>query len=87
MKKFPHKISIHPVANGFIVKVGCQEFVFNSPRELGLQLNNYFNDPEGTEKIMQETYGIGLETPVCQDTLGRIERDPRGASPVENYPR
>jgi uncharacterized radical SAM superfamily protein len=58
MKEFQHKINIHPVVNGFQVQIGCQQFVFNDPVEMGKELLKYFTNPEKTIKEYEKKYGF-----------------------------
>lgn len=44
------EITIRPVLNGFVVKVGCQTVVFNNLNTLCNELLKYYTDPKGTEK-------------------------------------
>lgn len=44
------EIHITPVLNGFIVSVGCQRVVFNTPEQLADNVRDYFKNPEATEK-------------------------------------
>lgn len=48
-------VYIHPVANGYIVTVGCQTFVFEDAATMLREIGLYLNDPEGTEKRYRET--------------------------------
>jgi hypothetical protein len=44
------EITIQPVLNGYICKVGCQIVVFQGRSQLIEELGKYLNDPEGTER-------------------------------------
>lgn len=44
------EITITPVLNGFVCKVGCQTVVFTSVDELALNIEKYYNNPEEMEK-------------------------------------
>ena len=44
------EITITPVLNGFVCKVGCQKVVFQSPSELARAVERYYKNPEETEK-------------------------------------
>lgn len=44
------EISITPVLNGFICKVGCQRVVFESVSRLVDELEKYLRNPSGTEQ-------------------------------------
>lgn len=49
-------IHIHPVLNGFIVTVGCQQIVYNNRHVLVSDLAEYFADPKATEeRILKES--------------------------------
>lgn len=47
----PRPINITPVLNGFIVSVGCQTVVIQSPQELGARITEYYKDPTAVERI------------------------------------
>ena len=42
-------ITIIPVLNGFIIKVGCQTVVFTNTKTMLEQLETYYTDPDATE--------------------------------------
>jgi len=44
------EITIKPVLNGFVCKVGCQTVVFNSARELAENIERYYKNPDAVEK-------------------------------------
>ena len=44
------ELTIIPVLNGWIVKVGCTTVVFTQRHTLLIELNNYIKDPKGTEE-------------------------------------
>lgn len=44
------EITITPVLNGFVCKVGCQKVVFESVSGLLRELGEYLSDPDGVEK-------------------------------------
>ena len=44
------EITITPVLNGFVCKVGCQKVVFQSPSELARAVERYYKNPDETEK-------------------------------------
>ena len=44
------EITITPVLNGFVCKVGCQKVVFQSASELARAVERYYKNPEETEK-------------------------------------
>lgn len=43
------EITIKPVLNGYVCKVGCQEIVFQNRNEMLKEIGRYYEDPEGTE--------------------------------------
>jgi len=46
-----HDINIkHTVNNGIIVRVGCAELAFTSPKDMLLKLADFYADPEKAEK-------------------------------------
>lgn len=44
------EVTIRPVLNGFVCQVGCQLVVFNDTKSLGRAVEEYFDNPEQTEK-------------------------------------
>ena len=44
------EITITPVLNGFVCKVGCQKVVFQSVTDLVRAIERYYQKPEATEK-------------------------------------
>jgi hypothetical protein len=42
-------ITVTPVLNGFLVKVGCQEVVVSSIHGLASEITRYYADPEAVE--------------------------------------
>lgn len=44
------EITITPVLNGFVCKVGCQKVVFDSLATMVREIEVYYRNPEGTEK-------------------------------------
>lgn len=45
----PRSLIIEPVLNGFIVQVGCQRVVFDSPAKLGAHITEYYTNPSKVE--------------------------------------
>lgn len=43
-------IKIKPCLNGFIVEVGCQTVVFNTPDQLGAEISRFYKDPNKVEQ-------------------------------------
>jgi hypothetical protein len=54
-------VIITKVANGFIVKVGCQSFVFNKIENVAEELIRYSKNPGEVEKEYNKEYKLGLE--------------------------
>lgn len=44
------EITIKPVLNGFVCKVGCQTVVFGDTETLSRQIKAYYDNPDATEK-------------------------------------
>lgn len=62
--------TIKVVLNGFIVIIGCQQVVAETPESLLKLIRNYLDDPEKTEKEMQEkSLQGGMEQCVPHMTL------------------
>jgi len=49
------EVTIEPVLNGFVCRVGCQRVVFASRRELITGLDDYYANPEATEAKFMAT--------------------------------
>ena len=47
-------VHIHPVLNGWIVKVGCQRVVFTKKSDLLTTLSRYLDNPSTVEKEFLE---------------------------------
>lgn len=45
-----YPIEVHSVANGWVVKVGCQVLVFKDLDEFTLELKSYLRDPVAMEQ-------------------------------------
>ena len=45
----PRTITIKPVLNGYVVRVGCQSLAFTSREDLLNNLKSYLSDPTKTE--------------------------------------
>ncbi len=79
---------ITPVLNGFIVQIGCQTVVFDSPAALGAAVIEYYLDPEKTEKKYfanrvnvtggPEAVPVG-PSPRISDNLRNVDRNVREA--------
>ena len=61
MRPKTREIYIRAVANGWIVKVGCEQFVYEAERYWNLtdDLRKYLKDPEVEEKKFLEEQGAG----------------------------
>ena len=46
----PYNLTIEHVSNGFIIRVGCQTFVFEKFETACKYMTMYYNDVEGTRK-------------------------------------
>lgn len=63
-----HPIALRRVVNGYVVGVGCMEFVFNSFDELVSELREYHDDPRAAEKkwlSTMEEQNLSLSTQPC----------------------
>lgn len=47
---YPSEIFINEVGNGFIVKIGCKTFVFETWQKAATAIGEYYKDPEKAEK-------------------------------------
>ena len=60
------QITIEPVLNGWLLRVGCQQVVFTDKQTMLNELSNYYDKPEETEKRFIERAAnriIPLEPP------------------------
>ena len=48
-------VCVSAVANGWIVTVGCQRFVYDEVAKLVADFQSYLTDPDGTEKRIMAT--------------------------------
>jgi hypothetical protein len=48
--KRPRELTIAPVLNGYVVRVGCQVVVFTTREGLLTELDGYLKDPRGYEE-------------------------------------
>lgn len=63
------EISIKPVLNGFICKVGCQQVVFESVTNLVQNLDAYLRDPDVVEKeFVRDAVNKMPDQPQCMPT-------------------
>lgn len=51
----PRKITIEPVLNGYLCRVGCQTLVFTSMDGMINELREYLVDPDAKEKAMAKS--------------------------------
>jgi len=56
-----YTVKIDKVENGFIVRAGCKNFVFQTYKRLEKELKKYLEDPEGY--IKKHRYGECAESP------------------------
>lgn len=69
MKTIPREITIRPVLNGYVCKVGCQTLVFQSRENMINALRDYLERPDAIEEmyrrnsIHKEMLNIGPEVP------------------------
>ena len=68
------EITITPVLNGFVCKVGCQQVVFTSAVDLALAIEAYYKNPEAVEKeFLAKAVNKMRDVPcVSETTDGRI---------------
>ncbi len=45
-----HEVKIFKVANGFVLAIGCKQFVAKSWEEVNIGLSKYWKDPIAAEK-------------------------------------
>jgi hypothetical protein len=58
--RLPYAVTINSCANGYIVSVGCQTFVFNDRATLLEELRGYLENPQETVTGYSEKYGIPI---------------------------
>lgn len=72
----PRAIKIRPVLNGFIVDVGCQTVVFDSPQKLGIAIAEYYTNPAAMEaKFIKDKVNNTMEGPhpvLSDEALNRV---------------
>lgn len=73
----PRKIIIEAAMNGLVVRVGCSRVVFENTQDFINWLQEYFNNPEDTEKkfITKKQYWKDEECEI-----------PRTIAPMNNTP-
>lgn len=52
--KFNYSISIEPLNRGFVVRVGCQTFAFETHEKMLKYLTEYLTNPKGFETNYRE---------------------------------
>lgn len=50
----PRKIEIKPAANGYIIDIGCQTFVFGSLAGMIFRIEQYYSNPAEIEGYFME---------------------------------
>ena len=55
-EKCPRDVNIHKVMNGFQVRVGCKNLVFENKDEMIAELSRYYDNPRDVEKEYLEKY-------------------------------
>ena len=50
----PREINIKPAANGYTVNIGCQTFVFENIVNMLSRIEEYYQNPDETEKYFNE---------------------------------
>ena len=69
------EITITPVLNGFVCKVGCQKVVFESISEMARNLEDYYKNPEETEKRFIKEAVNKMNDGPCVPMTPRISSD------------
>ena len=81
-RKTYRSANIQVVANGFIIKIGCQSLVASTPGQLKQLVSNYLDDPHGTEKSIMRDHLSGnlpepaIEFPGVTATEARLTEEP-----------
>ena len=58
------EVTVSPVLNGFVVRVGCQTLVFNRIEDVAANLIAYQKDPETTEQqFIKDAVNKTMEVP------------------------
>lgn len=50
----PRSIEIKPAANGYVIEIGCQTFVFESIVSMLSRIEEYYRNPNGVENYFME---------------------------------
>lgn len=68
MKKY-RNAQIEVVANGFIVKIGCQKVVAETPEKLLSLITDYLNDPDKAwRKLLENSIAYDCTSPRVAET-------------------
>ena len=94
------EITITPVLNGFVCKVGCQKVVFQSVVDLSRAVQRYYENPEKTEQeFLAEAVNKMNDGPcvaeaprvreeVCDsEPCGRPQQETRNPTPLRDARR
>lgn len=69
MAKFTKEVTIITVLNGYRVKVGCQEVVFDSRKKMLKELNRYLKNPNKLEaEYMPDSPPLGVQQSETQQS-------------------
>lgn len=70
-------ITIKPVLNGFVVRMGCQRIVFGDREVMIRALNDYLDEPSKTEERYtlnsMHSKQFGFTGPCSQSALGGVQ--------------
>jgi hypothetical protein len=80
-------ILVKAVANGWIVEVGCQTFVYDNMAKLTLDFQSYLMDPHGTEKRIMESAVNAKHTMQNEPTPCCPQEYATNAVPTADYRR
>ena len=73
-KVFEHEIVIQPSSNnGFVVRVGCGLFVYNSLRSMLKDLREYLSDPQKFEKEYNESLNLTGDPQIQQSPQNEVD--------------
>ncbi len=68
------EVTVSPVLNGFVVRVGCQTLVFNRIEDVAANLIAYQKDPEKTEhQFIKDAVNKTMEVPMPEPVNRRVE--------------
>lgn len=71
-RKTYRSANIEVVANGFIIKIGCQLLVASTPGQLKQLVSNYLDDPHGTEKSIMRDHLKGRNPEPADNYVGSV---------------